>query len=244
MNDAALVLPLGETIELLLGESQGLPDDAKAELILQTQSFISALISQTDAKFSEMPKIVKVFHTFFRLANASQSLFLMVPERAERIASIVSSFIQSHFAGELARDLSLFMISAVLSEISENNPILSTVVEFFQSPKFVPAFEESGGLFALWNLLIAPAKVSQCHAVFSALTRTIDQYACNGIRDFLPAMISSINQIVPENGVFAFQFLFDILSKSSSMQAFVEHGGLKAVNSHNHASKHPDRHVV
>ena len=139
----------------------------------QTKSFFLELLSQARSD-GDNSELVNSAHLLFRSINENISSFFKDQNQSDQLDSFISLFIYSPINVLIAQDISTFMISLVFSNFYETpakDSFRKTIGSFFESETFPPFFEASGGLFALWDLLLSENKKQLCDFVFGKIEK-------------------------------------------------------------------------
>ncbi|OHT00333.1 hypothetical protein TRFO_08001 [Tritrichomonas foetus] len=253
MSNDIITDTLVDTIQLLLTESQTADESTRCELILQTDSFFEKVINQISTKSPNYQTFLSTLHLLFACVNSNIRLFLTDTTHTLSLANLLFTLASSQFAADIAQECSMFIISLVFNNTCSDEsarlfyPFLQT---FFTSPIFQPSFEQSGGLHALWEILVNPQKERFCEIVFTEISQTIHLYFQNNGFDesvgFLSHVVISFKDVPTNNALRTFQFIFDLISNSKYdlLPTFIDEGGFKAFNQYIISHKDPSYLII
>ena len=239
MSGEGFVVPICETLQLLLGEAKNNDEETRVVLVLQTRSFFEEIIPATHVDSSFLPDVVSNVHTLFRIVNDALASFLKDEATAVSLGALVSLISGCEICAQFGQDLSLFVLGFIFSDLAScpgHRGLFACIGDFFQNPSYPPFFEALGGLLALWDLLLKPEKSELGNLVFDKVSRTIPLYFQAGESPDYLNFLSHVSKTMPNmpegNAPNAFQFLFDLLSnaKGDMLSAFINIGGFEAIN--------------
>ena len=179
MSGEGFVVPICETLQLLLGEAKNNDEETRVVLVLQTKSFFEEIIPATHVDSSFLPDVVSNVHTLFRIVNDALASFLKDEATAVSLGALVSLISGCEICAQFGQDLSLFVLGFIFSDLGScpgHRGLFACIGDFFQNPSYPPFFEALGGLLALWDLLLKPEKNELGNLVFDKVSRTIPLY--------------------------------------------------------------------
>jgi hypothetical protein len=246
------VLPLCETVSVLLNECGTSDDATRVVLVSQIHHFFTEILQSTTATSTLIPKVAEIASSLFSILSNSLALFLADSSNAENLAKFVHLFLDSVIAPDIASEISSFVVSFLVGPFHASTgfcQMFESIGKFFSTETFVPVFEALGGLLAVWDLLLSPDKQELCDYVFNHFS-TIHFYfqstSTDASHNFLSFAAKSILNLPAHNVIHAFHFLFDLISSARTdlLTAFISFGGFKQINQYIQTHNDPQYLIV
>jgi hypothetical protein len=204
------------------------------------------ILGSVSATSAHLPKIAAISRFLFNFVNESMMLFLSDEASSSALASFLSMFFDCITTRSIAADLSVFVISLLLSDFESapfHRPMLDVVGAFLRNNVF-PPFEAVGGLLSLWELLLSDAKDEVCDYVFGRIDR-ICWFRNDSSQSLFALVVKTFTALPDQHAVKTFRFLFGVIAnaKVDLLSPFISQGGFFHINRYIQA-KNDKRYLV